>query len=52
MFCYFNVLISWVLGEGLIDPGYHYVEFIWNDFDKFRTGPRTTLTVSATGTGP
>ena len=29
-----------VLGEGCIDPGYHgLTQFIWNDLDKFRTGP-------------
>ena len=33
-----------VLGEGFIDPSYHpFTPFIWNDFDKFRTCPRTTL---------
>ena len=33
-----------------IDPGYHrFTQFIWTDFDKFRTGPRTTPTVNATG---
>ena len=37
-----------VLGEGFIDPGYHRLtQFIWNGLDKFRTGPRTTPTVSA-----
>ena len=46
-----EVTIS-VLGEGFIDPGYHpFTQSIWDDFDKFRTGPRTTppVTVSATG---
>ena len=41
-----------VLGEGFIDPGYHRLTLFiwsWNDFDKFRTSPRTTATVSATG---
>ena len=39
----------WVLGKGCIDPSYYRLtQFIWNDFDKFRTGPRTTPTVSAT----
>ena len=33
-----------VLAEGFIDPA-----TIVLDFDKFRTGPRTTLTVSVTG---
>ena len=29
-----------VLGEWFIDPGYQSLtQFIWNDFDKFRTGP-------------
>ena len=38
------------MGEGFIDPSYYRLtQFIWNDFDKFRTGPRTTPTVSATG---
>ena len=39
-----------VLSEGFIDPSYYRLTpYIWNDFDKFRTGPRTTPTVSATG---
>ena len=36
------------MGEGFIDPSYYRLtQLIWNDFDKFRTGPRTTPTVSA-----
>ena len=42
-----------VLGEGFIDSSYyHLTQFIWNDFDKFRTGPRSTPTVSAMGLDP
>ena len=38
-----------VLSEGFIDPGYHRLtQFIWNDFDKFRIGPKTRPTVRAT----
>ena len=45
----FQLLIG-VLCEWSIDPGYHSLTlFIWKDFDKFRAGPRTTHTVSATG---
>ena len=37
-----------VLAEGCIDPSYHRLtQLIWNDLNKFRTGPRTTPTVSA-----
>ena len=39
------------LDKGFNDPGYHrFTQFIWNDFNKFRIGPRTTP--SATPTGP
>ena len=42
-----------VLGEGFIDPGYHRLtQFIGNDLDKFRTGPRTSPTVSRTINSP
>ena len=35
-----------LLGEGFLNPGYHrFGQFIWNNFDKFRTTP----TVSVTG---
>ena len=32
-----------VLAERFINPSYHRLtQCIWNDFDRFRTGPRTT----------
>ena len=48
MFSILEKVTIGVLGEGFIDPGCPpLIQCIWNDFEKFRTGPRTTPTVSA-----